>query len=131
MLIDRPNHPNAEQKQTALLLSKANGYLFANEAPEKRLYSILCKKKSFFFDNSNTFLTLINQINAVDSFGKPLIGYTFHSNVTYKSDFTQVVGPSMGTYLNIFNRMPIDYGNLFSGKAYRYKNNLLLQYVMT
>ena len=126
-----PNHPNAEQKRTALLLSKANGYLFANEAPEKRLYSMLCKKKSFFFDNSNTFLTLTNQINAVDSFGKPLIGYTFHSNATYKSDFTQVVGPSMGTYLNIFNRMPIDYGNLFSGKAYPYKNNLLLQYVMT
>lgn len=117
-----PKNPNPDLQRTALQLSKSNGYLFANQAPERRLYSMLCKKKSFFFDHTNTLLTLTNQINAVDSFGAPLIGYTFLANVTHESDFTQVVGPSTGSFMSVFQRVPIDYGNLFTGKAYPYRN---------
>lgn len=115
-----PGEPNQEQQRTALLLRKANGYLFANEAPEKRLYSILCKKKSFFFDAANTNVRLENQVNAVDSFGSPLLGYSFLTNVSHESDFTSVVPPSPGTYMSIFQRIPIKYGSLFTGKAYPY-----------
>ena len=121
-----PGAPVSAPTRTALLLRKANGYLFANEAPEKRLYSSQCKKKSFFFDNSNTNVNLVDQISAVDTFGQPLLGYTFLANVSSASEFTSVVAPTGGTYASIFQRMPIQYGALFTGRAYPYASPFLL-----
>jgi len=121
-----PNQPSSEAQRTALQLSKSNGYLFANQAPEKRLYSILCKKKSFLFDSTNTFLTLNNHINAIDTFGSPLIGYTYLTNISHESSFTAVTGPSIGTYSSVFQRLPIEYGLMFTGRAYHYTNAFTL-----
>ena len=117
-----PGKPVNDPKQTALLLSRNNGYLFTNEAPERRLFSVLCKKKSFFYDVNNTAITLFNQISAIDSLGNPLTGYTFVTNVTQTSDFTQITAPSSGTFTSIFNRFPVQYGNIFNGVAFAYTN---------
>jgi len=121
-----PGQPSSQAQHTALQLSKSNGYLFANQAPEKRLYSILCKQDSFLFDRTNTLLTLQDQLNAVDTFGSPLIGYTFHANVSHESSFTAVTAPSPGTFSAVFARLPIDYGHLFTGRAYPYTHAFIL-----
>lgn len=116
-----PGQPTVGVQQNALLLSRRSGYLFVNEAPERRLYSLLCKKQSFFYDNTNTLLSLNDQLNAMDSFGNPLIGYSFLTNVTQVSDFTRVLTPSSTTYATIFSRYPIQYGQFFVGSAFPYK----------
>lgn len=116
-----PGQPAFSVQQNALLLSRRSGYLFVNEAPERRLYSLLCKKQSFFYDNTNTILLLNEQLNAMDSFGNALIGYSFLTNVTQVSDFTHVITPTAATYATIFSRYQLPYGQFFVGAAYSYK----------
>ncbi len=115
-----PGQPQLNSAQNALLLSRSSGYMFVNEAPEKRLYSMMCKKPSFYYDNTNTILTLNRQLTAMDSFGNPLIGYSFLTNVTQFNDFTHVLTPSTNTYATIFSRYPLQYGQYFVGEAYTY-----------
>jgi hypothetical protein len=121
-----PGQPSSNVQQNALLLNRENGYLFSNEAPERRFYSLLCKKNSFFYDSTNTILTEINQFNAIDTFGNPLIEYSFLTNVTQVNDFTQVLTPSSSTYASIFSQYPILYGQLFIGDSYPYQNPFTL-----
>jgi hypothetical protein len=110
-----------------LLLNRASGYLFTNDAPERRQYSILCKINAFNFNSADTILTISNQINAIDSNGNPLIGYTFFTNVTQTSNIlSRVFTPSVNTYSNAFAQSPLQYGQFFSGIAFSYTNPWIL-----
>lgn len=73
---------NGMQQQTAMLMARNSGFLFANQDPHVDLYSALCKKEPFVFDNSNTMLVPIAQENAIDPNGRPLVGFKFITNVT-------------------------------------------------
>lgn len=65
-----------------MLMTRVNGFLFANQDPRVALYSALCKKEPFVFDNSNTMLLPIAQEYAIDPNGRPLVGFKFVTNVT-------------------------------------------------
>lgn len=77
-----PGKPSANGMQTAILMTRTNGFLFSNQDPRVALYSALCRKEPFVFDNSNTMLVPIAQEYAIDPTGKPLIGFKFITNVT-------------------------------------------------
>jgi hypothetical protein len=121
-----PNRPTIDPQQNALLLSRLNGYLFSNDAPERRQYSILCAKNSFFFDSSNTILTQLSQINAIDPTGNPLIGYRFLTNVTESNDIQRVTMPTTNTYVQAFVQDPAPFGILYTGVAYPYTSPFVL-----
>lgn len=122
-----PGRPTASSTLNAILLSRTNGYLFVNEAPERRSYSILCKKNAFVFDSSDTILSLTNQITAIDLNGNPLLGFRFVTNVTESGDsISRVVTPSSNTYMTIFSQIPLLYGQYFSGTAYPYTSPFVL-----
>ena len=72
-----PNKPVADAHKNAILFSSANGYLFTNDAPEKRQYSVLCKRDAFVFDASDTTLDLKSTVNAIDMHGNALVGFKF------------------------------------------------------
>lgn len=122
-----PGKPTANSQQNAIILSRANGYLFANEAPEKRQYSILCKRDAYVFDSADTELNLLSSINAIDDNGNPLIGFKFMTNVTQVDDTIQhVYTPSTVTYSTIFGQYPLEYGSLYNGPVYQYTNPFVL-----
>lgn len=77
-----PGKPASNNLNTAMLMTRVNGFLFANQDPRVALYSALCKKEPFVFDNSNTMLMPIAQEYAIDPNGRPLVGFKFITNVT-------------------------------------------------
>jgi hypothetical protein len=124
-----PGEPNldVELKKNAILLRRSFGYLFSNEAPERRQYSILCKRNAFVFDSSDTLLTLVNTINAIDENGNPLTGFKYLTNVTQTGNIiTRVFSPTSTTYATIFAQMPLQYGQLYNGPLYPYTSPFVL-----
>ncbi len=126
-----PNKPDmTDAKKTSILLSSSNGYLFTNEAPNKRLYSTLCRRDAFVFDSVNSLLDLKAPINAVDERGNGLVGFKFVTNVSSLTDnaIERVFKPSEETYAVVFNRFPIEYGTFYSGKAYTFNSPFILSF---
>ena len=121
-----PGKPSNNQQQNAMLLSRTNGYLFTNDAPERRSYSLLCRKNSFLYDSTNTLLSLVEEIKAIDPIGQPIIGFKFLTNVTQTIDLTKVLTPSISTYSNVFNKVPLQYGKLYTGSVYPYQTPFIL-----
>ena len=121
-----PGRPSSNSQQNAMLLSRSNGYLFTNDAPERRAYSLLCKKAAFIYASTNTFFYLLEEIKAIDGSGNPVTGYKYLTNVTQTSDLSKVFTPSVSTYSNVFAKVPLQYGQLFSGAAYPYKSPFVL-----
>jgi hypothetical protein len=77
-----PGKPSQDKKQNAILMSRSNGFLFANEDSEKGDFLALCKKNAFVFDNSVARVVPVTEIHAVDVEGNPLVGFRFQTNVT-------------------------------------------------
>lgn len=118
-----PGRPGNSPTQSAMLMSRSSGFLFANQNPSIGQFSVLCKKDPFVFDNSNTMLVPVSQINAIDPSGRPLVGFQFLTNVTNSSSsITRVFSPTTGTYSTVFSQIPVVYGQYYSGPAYKYEN---------
>jgi hypothetical protein len=119
-----PGRPTSYMDQSSMLMSRSNAYLFANQNPNIAQYSILCKRDAFIFDNSNTMLVPVSQINAIDPAGKPLVGFQFITNVTNTTAGTisKVFSPSSNTYSTVFSQIPVGYGKFYTGPAYKYNS---------
>lgn len=118
----KPSYNGAQQ--TAMLMVRSNGFLFANQDPSVALYSALCKKEPFVFDNSNTMLVPIAQEYAIDPNGRPLVGFKFITNVTNAGTkaISKVYSPTAGTYTTVFSQIPVHYGELYTGPVRKYSS---------
>jgi hypothetical protein len=116
------------KKHRAMLMSRHAGFLFADEDADKGEYLALCKRAAFFLDNSVARVIPVHEIHAVDVEGNPLVGFRFQTNVSQSQAdaIAKVYAPSSSTFSTIFQQLPVEHGQFYSGTAFPYSSPFTL-----